>query len=124
MEDTKLHEHTHGAAHEDLKQRLAQVQDFQIMAELFKHLGDPTRLRIFWLLCHREECVADIAELLDMSAPAVSHHLRPLRVAGLIESRRDGREVIYRATETTAAQTLHHMIEQVMHFACPDIPDL
>ena len=59
-----------------------------------------------------------------MSAPAVSHHLRPLRVAGLIESRRDGREVIYRATETIAAQTLHHMIEQVMHFACPDIPDL
>lgn len=104
-----------------IKQKLAQVQDFQVMADLFKHLGDPTRLRIFWLLCHREECVAGIAELLEMSAPAVCHHLRLLRVAGLIESRREGREVYYQVSKTIAAQTLHHMTEQVMQFACPNL---
>ena len=114
------HEHTQDKLHQNLAQRLSQVQDFQVMAELFKHLGDPTRLRIFWLLCHKEECVAGIASLLHMSAPAVSHHLRPLRVAGLIESHREGREVIYKASETVAAQTLHSMIEQVMQFACPE----
>lgn len=124
MEHTEIHKHIHGAAQEDMKQRLSQVQDFQVIAELFAHLSDPTRLRIFWLLCHREECVADIAALLEMSPPAVSHHLRTLRVAGFIESRRDGREVIYRATEATSAQLLHHMIEQVMHFTCPNIPDM
>jgi len=120
MKQAELHEHSHTGSREAIKERLAQVQDFQVMAELFKHLGDPTRLRIFWLLCHREECVVGIADLLDMSPPAVSHHLRPLRVAGLIESHREGREVVYKASETIAAQTLHHMIEQVMQFACPE----
>lgn len=120
MENIEMHTHEYDTIHSEIEKRLSQVQDFQVMAELFKHLGDPTRLRIFWLLCHREECVADIAQLLEMSAPAVSHHLRPLRVAGLIESHREGREVVYRATETVAAQTLHHMIEQVMQFACPE----
>lgn len=107
--------------HKNLEQQLSQVQDFQVVAELFKHPGDPTRLRIFWLLCHREECVAGIAALLEMSAPAISHHLRPLRTAGLIVSHREGREVLYKASETVAARTLHHMIEQVMHFACPNL---
>ena len=121
MEHTDHHKHTHGASQKHLEERLAQVQDFKLIAEVFKHVGDPTRLRIFWLLCHQEECVADIAALMDMSAPAISHHLRPLRVAGLITSRREGREVIYKASETVAAQTLHHMIEQVMNFTCPSL---
>ena len=63
-------------------------------------LGDPSRLRIFWLLCHTEECVADIARYVSMSSPAVSHHLRLLKDAGLIESRREGKEVYYRAADT------------------------
>ena len=41
---------------------------------ILKWLGDPSRLRIFWLLCHCEECVINIAALTNMSSPAVSHH--------------------------------------------------
>ena len=46
--------------------------------QVFKHRSDPTRVRIFWLLSHREECVINIAAILNMSSPAVSHHLRSL----------------------------------------------
>ena len=90
------------------------------MAELFRSLGDPTRVRIFWLLSHREECVINIAAMLDMSSPAVSHHLRSLAENGLLESRRDGKEVYYRAPDTVQGQLLHEIVEQVMEIACPE----
>ena len=58
---------------------IAKTEDFQIVADLFKVLGDNSRVRIFWLLCHCEECVINISSMMDMSSPAVSHHLRQLR---------------------------------------------
>ena len=103
-----------------LRQALAGVREFGVVAELFGQLRDPTRLRIFWMLCHCEECVINIAAMLDMSSPAVSHHLRSLRDTGLIVGRRDGKEVFYRAAETEVSQLLHHMIEEAMSIACPE----
>ena len=90
--------HSHGAhRHEkEVRRVLADDARFSAAAELFRSLGDPTRVRIFWLLSHREECVINIAALLDMSSPAVSHHLRSLTQSGLIESRRCGKEVYYK----------------------------
>ena len=110
--------HNHGEDASILEQ-LRLAGDFQIAAEIFKQLGDTTRIRIFWLLCHCEECVVNISAMLDMSSPAVSHHLRPLRDSGLIVSRRDGKEVYYRAADTPLSQLAHQMIEQVMEIACP-----
>ena len=46
------------------------VDSFQIVADIFKQLGDGSRIRIFWLLCHCEECVMNISALVDMSSPA------------------------------------------------------
>ena len=46
-------------------------------------LSDSSRVRIFWLLCHCEECVIDLSAMVGMSSPAVSHHLRQLRESGL-----------------------------------------
>lgn len=102
-----------------LRYETLDTASFQDAAQLFKHLSDPTRVRLFWLLCHREECVLQLAELLNMSSPAVSHHLRPLRAAGLLTTRREGKEVYYHAAETTEAQLLHQMIEQVLAITCP-----
>jgi AraC-like DNA-binding protein len=102
-----------------IQKEIDKVEDFQTIAEVFRQLGDPTRVRIFWILCHCEECVAGIAGMLSMSSPAVSHHLRPLRDNGLIISRRDGKEVYYRAADTEEAKLLHTMIERVMLIACP-----
>ena len=95
-------------------------EDFQTVSGLFKQLSDLSRVRIFWLLCHTEECVLNIAAMVDMSSPAVAHHLKLLREAGLIVGRKDGKEVYYKATDTPAAQALHHMIEQLMAISCPE----
>lgn len=102
-----------------IKQQLQIVSDFQIVSDIFKQLGDTTRIRIFWLLYHHEECVQDISALLEMSSPAISHHLRPLRNSNLVVSRREGKEVYYRAADNAQSQLLHQMIEQVMEIACP-----
>ena len=114
--------HDHGAHthNEDLRRALTDEAHFGAAAELFRALGDPTRVRIFWLLCHREECVINIAAMLDMSSPAVSHHLRSLTDCGLLESRRDGKEVYYKAPDTVQAQLLHEICEQVLEIACPE----
>ena len=84
-----------------------------------KQLGDPSRLQIFWLLCHCEECVVNIAALVGMTSPAVSHHLRLLKASGLITSRRDGKEMYYKAAETELAQMLHHTVEKLGRITCP-----
>lgn len=102
-----------------IEEQLSLVTDFQVVADVFKQLGDTTRIRIFWLLCHREECVQNISAMLDMSSPAVSHHLRPLKNSGLIVNRREGKEVYYRAADNEQSQLLHQMIEQVMEITCP-----
>ena len=69
--------HQHGKKNiGSIKAELSKTTRFSSTAEIFKQLSDPTRLQIFWLLCHQEECVINIAALLDMSSPAVSHHLR------------------------------------------------
>ena len=114
--------HDHGAhGHtEDLHRELKNVEHFGAVCDIFKQLSDPTRVRIFWLLSHREECVINIAALLEMSSPAVSHHLRSLAQSGLIESRRCGKEVYYKAGDTMQIKLLHEIVEQVMQIACPE----
>ena len=93
--------------------------DFQIVSDIFKQLCDRSRIRIFWTLCHYEDCVANLADFVGMSSPAVSHHLRQLKSAGLIVSRREGKEVYYTAADTDQAQLLHIMIEKMVEISCP-----
>ena len=118
--------HNHGEKDNltSVQEVLNQDTNFKIIADIFKQLGDTTRLRIFWLLCHAEECVLNIAAMMEMSSPAVSHHLRSLKSSRLITSRREGKEVYYRASDSTESQLLHRMIEQVMEVACPDAETL
>ena len=93
-----------------IRDSIPSVDDFQTVADIFKQLGDGSRIRIFWLLCHCEECVVNLSAMVNMSSPAVSHHLRQLKVGGLITSRREGKEVYYRATLTQQAQLLHRCV--------------
>jgi DNA-binding transcriptional ArsR family regulator len=66
------------------------------LAEIFKALGDPTRVRLLTALGTAELCVCDLATLLTLSESAVSHQLRLLRSLRLVRARRDGRMVFYR----------------------------
>lgn len=113
------HQHTDQKNILFVRQALSGVDEFRTVSELFSLLGDSTRIRIFWLLCHCEQCVLNIAALLEMSSPAVSHHLRALRDTGLIVGRREGKEVFYRAADSETAQLLHRMIEETMSITCP-----
>ncbi len=97
---------------------MAHTERFAAAAELFRNLGDLTRMRIFWLLCHCEECVINLSAMTGMSSPAISHHLRPLKSNGLIVSRREGKEVYYRAADTELVFELHKMLEGIMEISC------
>jgi len=84
-------------------------------AELFKVLADPTRLRILSMLADGEQCVHRIAESMQMSQPAVSHHLRMLRVSRVVAYRREGRHVYYRLDDGHVDALLRQALEHVRH---------
>lgn len=68
----------------------------QPASQLFRALGDETRLRVVALLSHGELCVCHLEAALDLSQPAVSRHLAVLKNAGVVEARRDGNWIHYR----------------------------
>ena len=112
--------HQHGSNEAKIRAHLPSREEVAGVAEAMKQLGDPTRLQIFWLLCHCEECVLNIAALMNMTSPAVSHHLRLLKGSGLIVSRREGKEMYYKTADTQLAQTLHRSIETIARITCPE----
>ena len=89
--------------------RLAPLADgiTRELVQLFKLLADETRVRILHYLMQRDELnVRALCKLLGQSQPAVSHHLALLRVAGLIECRRDGKHNFYHLVPKRAQQYL------------------
>jgi DNA-binding transcriptional ArsR family regulator len=120
MEEHSLpHNHGEEKTIAEIQQQLKKSNEFEITANVYKLLGDATRLKIFWILCHCEECVLNIATLIQMSPPAVSHHLKQLKAGNLITSRRVGKEVYYKAAETQQSYVLHIMIENIIEITCP-----
>ena len=83
------------------------------MADVFKVLSDPTRLRILRVLMNQEVCVRDIADELGMGQSAVSHQLRILRDARLVQFRRDGKTVYYSLADAHVFTLLDVGLEHV-----------
>lgn len=113
------HHHEDRKRLERLRSFIQEPESFQEVANLCRLLSDNSRVRIFWLLCHCEECVMNLSTLVGMSSPAASHHLRQLKDSGLIISRRIGKEVYYRAADTEVAGLLHQVIERTVEVTCP-----
>jgi len=111
--------HNHGQKMASVLEKMPADEDFQSVAEIFSGLGDSSRLRILWLLCHCEECTYNIAAAFGMSNPAASHHLRILKNSGLITSRRSGKEVYYTLADTPEARLLHKVVDSLFHITCP-----
>lgn len=112
--------HDHGGHIAHIMEHSPTTEEFADISLLLRQLGDGSRLRLFWILCHCEECVINLSALMEMSSPAVSHHLKQLRSSNLIVSRRDGKEVYYRAADNARARLLHRLIEQLIEHICPN----
>jgi DNA-binding transcriptional ArsR family regulator len=85
------------------------------LAEMFRALSDPTRVRIVSLLSEAELCVCDLAAALDMSQSAVSHQLRTLRDLQLVRWRREGRQVFYALDDEHVADLFQRGLDHVTH---------
>ena len=98
-----------------LRRALIGEASVDALAETFRALGDPTRVRVLDALSHGELCVCDIASLLNLSQSATSHQLRLLRALRLVRTRRAGRMVYYalddRHIVTLFGQGLRHVEE-------------
>ena len=92
---------------------LAEPEELQDVADLFKVLGDPTRVKILQALWQHELCVCDLSGVLDMSVSAVSHQLRLLRAARLVAFRKDGKMVFYQLKDQHVQRLFEQALEHV-----------
>jgi ArsR family transcriptional regulator, lead/cadmium/zinc/bismuth-responsive transcriptional repressor len=83
------------------------------LADLFRLLGDPTRLRIVLTCVEQKRAVGVIAETLGLSASLVSHHLRLLRAARIVRAERQGKQVFYAAADRHISAMLGELLEHV-----------
>jgi ArsR family transcriptional regulator, lead/cadmium/zinc/bismuth-responsive transcriptional repressor len=103
-------------AHGPVPDRVLDLDDAQLLAERFKLLSDPSRLRIVYALLEGGElCVSDLAGLVEVSESATSHQLRQLRLAGLVRARKQGREVFYRIADSHIRLLLDVAVEHYLH---------
>ena len=86
------------------------------LAEMFKVLGDQTRIKLLSLLVAEDEmCVCDIAETLHMQQSAISHQLRVLRNARLVKYRKAGKEAFYSLDDDHVVKLMSQGLEHVLH---------
>jgi ArsR family transcriptional regulator, lead/cadmium/zinc/bismuth-responsive transcriptional repressor len=83
------------------------------LADLFRLLGDTTRLRIVLSCLHEPKAVGDIANTLDLSSSLVSHHLRLLKAARIVKAQRDGKQVFYAAADQHISDVLEDMLDHI-----------
>lgn len=94
----------------DIKNNMANEKLIYDMASVFKALNDPTRLKIINVLFMSDLCVNDIASILEMSQPSISHHLKELRQLNLISCRKEGRTVFYSLSD----EHIHPLFKQCL----------
>lgn len=97
--------------------KIASEEQVSQLADLFRLMGDTSRLRIILTCLHTPINVSDIAEKLDLSQSLVSHHLRLLRAARIVRSERRGKQVFYVAADEHIQCVIEDM---VAHIGEPD----
>jgi DNA-binding transcriptional ArsR family regulator len=102
------------------RQAVAHLTTPRQCAAILRAMGDETRLRILESLLLGEKCVTDLTQVLRCSQPHVSHHLRILRDAGLVEGHRHGKQVCYRV-EPSVQRAMKNRDAQVLDFGCCEL---
>ncbi|UJF34713.1 ArsR/SmtB family transcription factor [Paenibacillus hexagrammi] len=85
------------------------------MAELFKALGDATRIKMIYALLNRELCVHDLSVVLGMGQSAVSHQLRYLRNLQIVKRRKEGKTVYYSLDDSHIEQIFLQTLQHLQH---------
>ncbi len=88
-------------------------EELQDLAEFFKVFGDPTRLKILYVLLCAEMCVYDIANLVGMSQSAISHQLRTLKQMDLVKNRREGKTIYYSLADSHIVNILNQGLDHI-----------
>ena len=98
------------------KARAIPDTDVERITELFRLVGEPTRVRLLYALVEAGEmCVCDLAAVVDSPETSVSHALRILRMAGIVRTRRDGRMIYYSLTDAHVRLLLDVTAEHLRH---------
>jgi DNA-binding transcriptional ArsR family regulator len=85
------------------------------LAETFKSMADPTRVRMLHALSHAELCVGDLSAVLGMTESAVSHQLRLLRNLRIVRARRDGKLIYYALDDEHVARIFQLTLDHLGH---------
>lgn len=105
--------------HEDVVDRvrgeMPAAEHLYDLSELFKSLGDQTRLKILFALSRSDMCVCDIAALLEMSQSAISHQLRVLRNVRLVKYHKVGKVVYYMLDDEHVNELFRQGLDHVEH---------
>lgn len=100
---------------EQAKASLLDSATAQEVAQLFKTLSDPTRVRLISILAEHELCVHCIVEALEMTQSAISHQLHTLRMQRLVRSRKEGKHVYYTLDDTHIANLFRQGLAHIQH---------
>ncbi|MBE6878274.1 MAG: winged helix-turn-helix transcriptional regulator [Ruminococcaceae bacterium] len=85
------------------------------LSAFFKMMGDPTRIKMMYLMSRGEVCVQDIASALGMTKSAISHQLSGLKASGIVKSRRDGKNVFYSIDDDHVQAVLSLAMTHIQH---------
>jgi ArsR family transcriptional regulator len=100
---------------EEARQLLVAPPTAGQLAQVFRALADPTRVRIVSALVQAELCVGDLAAVLGMSVSAVSHQLRLLRELRVVRKRREGKHIYYALDDEHIGDLFARGLEHVQH---------
>lgn len=100
---------------DDIKGKLLKEDGIDKLSQIYKALGDPSRLKIIYVLSKSPLCVCDIATLLDMTQSSISHHLRTLRNLNLVKFKKEGKLVIYSLDDDHVLRLFEEGIEHIRH---------
>jgi DNA-binding transcriptional ArsR family regulator len=104
--DIMMNDHTFTPISDEIAGRLA---------ELFRALGDPSRVRMIAVLAEGEASVSQLAELASISESSASHHLRGLRLMRLVRARKQGRQVFYSLDDDHIAHLFRGSLDHILH---------
>ncbi len=105
--------HVHSELVKKVLESIPDEEELYSLADFFKVFADSTRIRILYVLLCAETCVCDIAELLGMTQPAISHQLRILKQMDLVKARRDGKTIYYSLADDHIVSILSQGMEHI-----------